>query len=114
MELVADLVQGEIPRRITRGDGESRLNPEFPHDGNCASRHAPAPPVETRFFHVVALPGSKPAEALQPGIYCEWCLVVSNRLERCKKEGIEPNFDPQEELDKLLGAAWERESRHYG
>ena len=115
MKIDADLIQGEIPRQIKRrSDGEIRLNPEFPHHGCCAAGHQPAPPLSTRFFHVVAKQGSSPDEFLQPGVYCEWCLIVANRLERCKKEGKEPDFDPEEELMRLLCEAWELEEQHYG
>jgi len=114
MRLDADLVQGEIPRRVQRRSGELRLNPDFPHDGSCAGGHFPAPPVETRFFNVIALEGSVVAEILVPGIYCEWCLAVANRLEAFSKAGTEPDFDPEEEVERLLDEAWERERNHYG
>ena len=110
----ADLVQGEIPRRIQRRPGEFRLNPDFPHDGRCAGGHFPAPPVETRFFHVFAREGSTIAEILSPGIYCEWCLIVANKLKPFVKEGKEPDFDPEAEVERLLEEAWERERKHYG
>ena len=97
MRIDADLTQGEIPRQIKGRTGEVRLNPKFPHDGCCASGHSPAPPVETRFFHVFAKKGGEADKVLKPGVYCEWCLTVANRLDRLAKEGTEPDFDPVEE-----------------
>ena len=114
MSYGADLVQGEIPRRIQRRPGEFRLNPDFPHDGRCAGGHFPAPPIETRFFHVFAREGSTIAEILSPGVYCEWCLTVANRLKPFVKAGKEPDFDPEAEVERLLEEAWERERNHYG
>ena len=97
-----------------RRNGELRLNPEFPHDGSCASGHFPAPPLSTKFFNVVARPGTTPHEVLTPGVYCEWCLAVANRLKQCKKKGLDPDFDTGEYLEQLLEEAWLREDDHYG
>jgi hypothetical protein len=30
------------------------------------------------------------------------------------KEGKEPDFDPEAEVERLLEEAWERERKHYG
>lgn len=109
-----DLVESEIPRQIVRRDGQLRLNPSFPHDGECKSGHFPAPPVETRFFQVVARAGTESAAILDPGVYCEWCLAVANRLKRYTRAGREVDFVVEEEVGLLLEAAWEREGEHYG
>ena len=96
-----------------RRNGELRLNPEFPHDGCCASGHFPAPPLSTKFFTVSARPGTAPHAILKPGVYCEWCLCVANRLKRQNK-GLDLDFDPVEYLEQLLEEAWLREDQHYG
>ena len=109
-----DLVQGEIPRRIRLSTGELRLNPDFPHSGCCAGGHAPAPPMETRFFDVVTKPGSKVAEILDSGVYCEWCLLVANRIKIYDQQKRELDFDPELEIERLLEEAWAKEAKYYG
>lgn len=113
MRFDVDLVQSEIPRRIIR-NGENRLNPDFPHDGICAGNHFPAPPMSTRFFYLAGAKDSKVSEFLSPGIYCEWCLSVANKLKAYVKQNKELDFDPREEIEELLERAWQREGEYYG
>ena len=79
------------------------LNPSFPHDGDCASDHQLVPPQVTKFYDVS---GSTLTEG-QPGLYCEHCLSVINRVKDAKKKSLEPGFVPDEELNRLIEEAWE-------
>lgn len=66
-------------REITAYYKSGKLNPHFPHDGQCKSGHR-APP-NMRFFHVSgsALPKK------HWGIYCEACLKVANKIVQRQK-----------------------------
>jgi hypothetical protein len=49
------------------------------------------------------------------GIYCEYCLALSNYLKQLKKEGKEPPEGEYEDVLKhMIDKAWEKESKYYG
>jgi hypothetical protein len=90
-----DLSQAEIPEFIFEKN-KQKLNPEYPHDLMCASGHLC--PSGTRFFSVsgtVLYPS-------QAGVYCEFCLEISNRMSQLRKEGKEMTFSPFLELLRLM------------
>lgn len=66
----ATLTQKEIVPYNKTG----KLNPHFPHDGQCKSGHRVPP--GTRFFYVSGsvLPKKR------WGIYCEICLKIANKI----------------------------------
>ena len=110
MDSRPDLSQNEIPRTLQTEDGGIRLNPAFPHSGECKAGHAWAPPRVTRFFHVT----STHLEENQEGVYCEHCLIISNKIKTLNKTNQPIDFDPDAEVAKLREAAWEEEQKRYG
>jgi hypothetical protein len=110
MDLKADLTQGEIPRRVRDKEGVWHLNVNFPHEGQCKTGHRWAAPRTTRFFHLV---GDVLGEN-QNGIYCEPCLIITNKIKAFTKAKKPIDFDPAVEINKLLEIDWEKEHQQYG
>jgi len=96
------LTQSEIPVLVEDCEtGEMIPNPDYPSDLRCKSGHVA--PTGTRFF---AISGKALPDAFA-GVYCEHCLSIANRISNAQKQGLAPEINPEEELDKLMAAAEE-------
>lgn len=105
MKIEPTLIQGEIPLLIRNRDGDMVPNPKYPSDCRCKSGHVV--PHGTRFFAVAG----KVVSAAAEGVYCEFCLQVANKMGALLKKGLPVNFDPQQELEKIVKESTRTEGR---
>lgn len=96
MQFKPTMTQGEIPFLVKNKEGDMVPNPDYPSDLLCHSGHIA--PLGSRFFSV---DGEVVSAAVQ-GVYCEFCLMVANRMNAFQKQGSPVPFDPEKELDRLI------------